>query len=103
MSDYLSNDTRGVHKIAHDKLVFGIKANIDAAATGFIQNLQDLYIAFDQLAAEGQPLRGVMTGSLTGIWVPTLQGSPMGNNSSKIMVGIFMVRHRHHRLTVIQQ
>ena len=64
MSDSLANGTRGFHKIAHNKLVFGIPANIDAAATGFIQNPQDLYLAFDQLEADGQPLRGVMTWSV---------------------------------------
>ena len=64
ISDALSNGTRGFHKIPHDKLVFGIPSNIDAAATGFVQNPQDLYDAFDQLKAQGQALRGVMTWSV---------------------------------------
>lgn len=51
ISDSLSNGTRGFHKIPHDKLVFGIPSNIDAAATGFVQDPQDLYDAFDQLKA----------------------------------------------------
>ncbi|GAL14541.1 chitinase [Vibrio astriarenae] len=34
MSDSLANGTRGFGKIPHDKLVFGIPANSDAAATG---------------------------------------------------------------------
>ncbi|PIB12355.1 chitinase [Vibrio rotiferianus CAIM 577 = LMG 21460] len=64
ISDSLSNGTRGFHKIQHDKLVFGIPSNIDAAATGFVQDPQDLYDAFDQLKAQGQALRGVMTWSV---------------------------------------
>ncbi|CAE6952675.1 Domain of unknown function (DUF5011) [Vibrio sp. B1FIG11] len=64
ISDALSNGTRGFHKIPHDKLVFGIPSNIDAAATGFVQDPQDLYDAFDQLKAQGQALRGVMTWSV---------------------------------------
>ncbi|WP_199481441.1 immunoglobulin-like domain-containing protein [Vibrio owensii] len=64
ISDSLSNGTRGFHKIPHDKLVFGIPSNIDAAATGFVQDPKDLYDAFDQLKAQGQALRGVMTWSV---------------------------------------
>ncbi|MEH0697678.1 immunoglobulin-like domain-containing protein [Vibrio owensii] len=64
ISDSLSNGTRGFHKIPHEKLVFGIPSNIDAAATGFVQDPQDLYDAFDQLKAQGQALRGVMTWSV---------------------------------------
>ncbi|BBM04019.1 glycosyl hydrolase family 18 protein [Microbulbifer sp. GL-2] len=76
MSDSLANGTRGFHKIAHNKLVFGIPANIDAAATGFIQNPQDLYLAFDQLAADGQPLRGVMTWSVNWDLGTNASGQP---------------------------
>ncbi|MCY9871484.1 immunoglobulin-like domain-containing protein [Vibrio barjaei] len=73
ISDSLANGTRGFHKIPHDKLVFGIPANIDAAATGFVQDPQDLYNAFNQLKAQGQALRGVMTWSVN--W-------DMGTNAS---------------------
>ncbi|MFT5704843.1 MAG: chitinase [Shewanella sp.] len=54
----------GSTKIPHDKLVFGISTNIDAAATGFINDPQKLYAAFNQLKQPGQPLRGVMTWSI---------------------------------------
>lgn len=64
MADSLSNGSRGFYKIPHDKLVFGIPSGIDAAATGFIQEPQKLYNAFNRLKAEGQPLRGVMTWSI---------------------------------------
>ncbi|WP_194436852.1 immunoglobulin-like domain-containing protein [Vibrio fluminensis] len=64
ISDSLANGTRGFHQIPHDKLVFGIPTNIDAAATGFVKNPQHLYSAFERLNAQGQPLRGVMTWSV---------------------------------------
>lgn len=73
ISDSLINGTRGFHKIPHSKLVFGIPSSIDAAATGFIQDPQDLYSAFDRLTTQGQPLRGVMTWSIN--W-------DMGTNSA---------------------
>lgn len=64
MADSLSNGTRGFYKIPHDKLVFGIPTNIDAAATGYVKNPQDLFDAFNKLKSQGQPLRGVMTWSI---------------------------------------
>nr|WP_086938220.1 immunoglobulin-like domain-containing protein [Thaumasiovibrio occultus] len=64
ISDSLANGTRGFHQIPHDKLVFGIPTNIDAAASGFVKNPQDLYDAFNRLSDQGQPLRGVMTWSV---------------------------------------
>lgn len=44
--------------------MFGIPTNIDAAATGYVQDPQKLYNAFNRLKSEGQPLRGVMTWSI---------------------------------------
>jgi chitinase len=64
MADSLINGTRGYYKIPHDKLVFGIPTNIDAAATGYVKNPQDLFDAFNKLKNQGQPLRGVMTWSI---------------------------------------
>lgn len=73
ISDSLVNGSRGFHKIPHNKLVFGIPSSIDAAATGFVKQPQDLYDAFDRLKNQGQPLRGVMTWSVN--W-------DMGTNAS---------------------
>ncbi|WP_429191758.1 immunoglobulin-like domain-containing protein [Aeromonas veronii] len=73
MADSLINGTRGYYKIPHDKLVFGIPTNIDAAATGYVKNPQDLFDAFNKLKSQGQPLRGVMTWSIN--W-------DMGRNSA---------------------
>ena len=73
IADALANGTNGFTQIPHDKLVFGIPTNIDAAATGFIPDPQKLYAAFNQLKQQGQPLRGVMTWSIN--W-------DMGQNSA---------------------
>ncbi|MGL5290248.1 MAG: glycosyl hydrolase family 18 protein [Aeromonas sp.] len=64
MADSLSNGSRGFYKIPHDKLVFGIPTNIDAAATGYVLDPQTLFNAFNRLKKEGHPLRGVMTWSI---------------------------------------
>ncbi|POG21356.1 chitinase [Aeromonas bestiarum] len=64
MADSLINGTRSYYKIPHDKLVFGIPTNIDAAATGYVKDPQDLFDAFNKLKNQGQPLRGVMTWSI---------------------------------------
>lgn len=76
IADSLINGTRNYHKIPHDKLVFGLPSSIDAAATGYIKDPQDLYNAFDRLKAQGQPLRGVMTWSVN--WD---MGTDAANNS----------------------
>ncbi|GIU22522.1 immunoglobulin-like domain-containing protein [Shewanella sp. MBTL60-007] len=64
IADALANGSNGFTKIPHDKLVFGLPTNIDAAATGYVKEPQKLYSAFEQLKAQGQPLRGVMTWSV---------------------------------------
>ncbi|WP_017223160.1 immunoglobulin-like domain-containing protein [Moritella dasanensis] len=76
IADSLINGTRNYHKIPHDKLVFGLPSSIDAAATGYIKDPQDLYNAFERLKAQGQPLRGVMTWSIN--WD---MGTNAANNS----------------------
>lgn len=76
MADSLINGTRGYTTIPHDKLVFGIPANIDGAANGFIENPNALYGAFEQLSQQGQPLRGVMTWSVNWDMGKNAAGQP---------------------------
>lgn len=64
IANALANGSHGFTKIPHDKLVFGIPTNIDAAATGYVSDPQKLFAAFEQLKNQGQPLRGVMTWSI---------------------------------------
>ncbi|MGR5557158.1 immunoglobulin-like domain-containing protein [Vibrio fortis] len=115
ISDSLSNGTRGFHKIPHNKLVFGIPSNIDAAATGYVQEPQDLYSAFEQLSEQGQPLRGVMTWSVNWDMGTNAQGQeynetfindygpfihgqvtpPPGNDGEPILKGVENTRVLH--------
>lgn len=115
IADSLSNGTRGFHKIPHDKLVFGIPSSIDAAATGYVQEPQDLYTAFDRLTEQGQPLRGVMTWSVNWDMGTNAQGQqyneqfikdygpfihgqvtpPPGNDGEPVLKGIENARVLH--------
>ncbi|CAM3914356.1 immunoglobulin-like domain-containing protein [Vibrio aquimaris] len=64
IADSIINGTRGYTKIPHEKLVFGIPANPDAAGSGFVSNPNDIYKSLDSLREQGQPLRGIMTWSI---------------------------------------
>lgn len=83
ISDSIVNGTRGFSRIPHDKLVFGIPSSNDAAATGFIQDPQDLYDAFNKLAKQGQPLRGVMTWSINWDMGTDAAGTPYNSQFIK--------------------
>ncbi|MGL6121522.1 MAG: glycosyl hydrolase family 18 protein, partial [Shewanella sp.] len=82
IANALTNGSHGFTKIPHDKLVFGIPTNIDAAATGFVSDPQKLYAAFEQLKNQGQPLRGVMTWSIN--WDMGKNAAGQGYNESFI-------------------
>ncbi|MGL4712084.1 MAG: immunoglobulin-like domain-containing protein [Shewanella sp.] len=82
IANALANGSHGFTKIPHDKLVFGIPTNIDAAATGFVSDPQKLYAAFEQLKNQGQPLRGVMTWSIN--WDVGKNAAGQGYNESFI-------------------
>ncbi len=83
ISDSIINGTRGFSQIPHDKLVFGIPSSNDAAATGYVKNPQDLYNAFNRLAAQGQPLRGVMTWSINWDMGTDSSGKPYNSQFIK--------------------
>ncbi len=74
---------QGYYPIANDKLVFGIPANRDAAATGFVDEPQKLINAFDRLQDEGTPLRGVMTWSINWDVGKDRHGNPYGGQFAK--------------------
>ena len=64
MADSLIHGTRGYIQIPANKLVLGIPANNDAAATGFVKDPQAVYQAFDKLKTDGNPVKGLMTWSV---------------------------------------
>ncbi|MDE1230642.1 cellulose-binding domain-containing protein [Vibrio aestuarianus] len=100
----ISNGIDGFIEIPHNKLVYGIPANKDAANNGQVLNPQDLFDAFDKLEREGLPLRGIMTWSINwdmgkdsnnigydsqfvNTYGPFIHGDE-GNNTAPIISGI---------------
>ncbi|MGM0218424.1 glycosyl hydrolase family 18 protein [Enterococcus sp. AZ126] len=63
MSDSLIHGTRSFLKIPNDKLVLGLPANVDGAGSGYVSDQTTVYKALDQLAKDGNPLKGLMTWS----------------------------------------
>jgi chitinase len=64
LTESLVNGTRGFTRIPEDKLVIGLPANIDAAATGYVINPEALTNAFKRLNAKGILIKGLMTWSI---------------------------------------
>ncbi|WP_207695700.1 chitinase family 2 protein [Enterococcus sp. DIV0212c] len=63
MSDSMIHGTRTFLKIPNDKLVLGLPANVDGAGSGYVIDPTAVYKALDQLAKDGNPIKGLMTWS----------------------------------------
>ena len=64
LTDSLIHGTRGYIQIPANKFAIGLPSNPDAAATGYVQNESDLRAAMEKLAAQGTPIKGLMTWSI---------------------------------------
>ncbi|MFS2222969.1 chitinase [Pantoea sp. B65] len=64
LTDALVQGTRGYIQIPADKFVIGLPSNADAAASGYVQNEADVRSAYQRLAAQGTPVRGLMSWSV---------------------------------------
>lgn len=64
LTDSLVHGTRGYLKIPADKFVIGLPSNIDAAATGYVDQPQKALNALRRLAEQGSAVRGLMTWSV---------------------------------------
>ena len=64
LTESLATGTRGFTKIPADKLVIGLPANVDAAATGYVINPAAVSNAFKRLSAKGLSIKGLMTWSI---------------------------------------
>ncbi len=64
LTDSIIHGTRGFEQIPANKLVIGLPSNIDAAATGYVQKVEDVRSTFEKLAANGTPIKGLMTWSV---------------------------------------
>lgn len=60
----LATGTDGFIKIPADKLVIGLPANEDAAATGYVKKPQDVANALSRLKDSGNEIKGLMTWSV---------------------------------------
>ncbi|WDH20197.1 chitinase [Pseudomonas chlororaphis] len=64
LTESLVSGTRGFTRIAADKFVIGLPANVDAAATGYVVNPAAVANAFKRLHAKGLSIKGLMTWSV---------------------------------------
>ncbi|WP_129544046.1 carbohydrate-binding protein [Serratia sp. 1D1416] len=64
LTDSIVHGTRGFVKIPADKFAIGLPSNPDAAATGYVKNESDVRTAMEKLAAQGTPIKGLMTWSI---------------------------------------
>ncbi|PNQ93369.1 chitinase [Pseudomonas gingeri NCPPB 3146 = LMG 5327] len=64
LTDSLVTGTRGFTRIAADKFVIGLPANVDAAATGYVIDPTAVSNAFKRLDAAGHSIKGLMTWSI---------------------------------------
>ncbi|WP_440974344.1 chitinase [Pseudomonas koreensis] len=61
LTESLVTGTRGFTEIAADKLVIGLPANVDAAASGYVVNPTAVSNVFKRLYAKGLSIKGLMT------------------------------------------
>ncbi|AZE49155.1 Chitinase [Pseudomonas chlororaphis] len=64
LTESLVSGTCGFTRIAPDKFVIGLPANVDAAATGYVVNPTAVANAFKRLHAKGLSIKGLMTWSV---------------------------------------
>lgn len=64
LTDSLIHGTRGFSSIEASRLVIGLPSNIDAAATGYVVDPQNVIDALSDLEKSGNPIRGLMTWSV---------------------------------------
>ncbi len=83
MSDSLIHGTRGFLQIPANKLVLGLPANADGAGNGEVKDPQVVYKVFTDLAAKGQPLKGVMTWSINWDLGSNAAGNPYNQKFSQ--------------------
>ncbi|MBP2169739.1 chitinase/chitodextrinase [Erwinia toletana] len=79
LSDSLVHGTRGYIPVPADKLVIGLPSNEDAAANGYAKNEADVRNAWERLAAQGTPVRGLMTWSVNWDAGHNRNGNAYGN------------------------
>lgn len=79
LTDSIVQGTRGFVHIPADKFAIGLPSNRDAAATGYVKNEVDVRLAMERLAAQGTPIRGLMTWSINWDGGRDRSGNAYGN------------------------
>ncbi|PVZ11473.1 chitin-binding protein [Pseudomonas sp. URIL14HWK12:I9] len=78
LTDSLVHGTRGYLKIPADKFVIGLPSNVDAAATGYVDEAEKANTALLRLTEQGTPVRGLMTWSVNWDAGRSREGTPYG-------------------------
>lgn len=65
LTDSLIHGAQGFTRIPADRLAIGLPSNVDAAGTGYVINPQHVDNALKRLEAAGNPIRGLMTWSVS--------------------------------------
>ncbi|HHB1427570.1 TPA: glycosyl hydrolase family 18 protein [Serratia odorifera] len=79
LTDSLIHGSRGFIQIPANKLAIGLPSNPDAAATGYAKKEADVRAAYEKLAAQGTPLKGLMTWSINWDAGRNKNGNAYGN------------------------
>lgn len=76
LTESLLTGTRNFIQIPHDKLIIGLPANADAAATGYVADPQDVTNALARLKAVDLSIRGLMAWSVNWDTGTSSDGKP---------------------------
>ncbi|CAI1708584.1 Chitinase D precursor [Serratia ficaria] len=79
LTDSMIHGSRGFVQIPANKLAIGLPSNPDAAATGYAKKEADVRTAYEKLAAQGTPLKGLMTWSINWDAGQNKAGNAYGN------------------------
>lgn len=79
LTDSLIHGSRGFVHIPANKLAIGLPSNLDAAATGYAKKEIDVRTAVEKLAAQGTPIKGLMTWSINWDAGQNKNGNAYGN------------------------
>ncbi|MEW5562017.1 glycosyl hydrolase family 18 protein [Enterobacter asburiae] len=93
LTDSIIHGTRGYIQIPADKFAIGLPSNPDAAATGYVNNEADVGTTLQRLAAQGTPIKGLMTWSVNWDAGRDASGNPYGYEFVNRYAGLINEEH----------
>jgi len=78
LTDAIVHGTQNFVRVPADKFAIGLPSNPDAAGNGYVKNAADVRDAMERLAAQGTPIRGLMTWSINWDAGKDKNGNPYG-------------------------